>query len=235
MALPQKYHAVAALKPDISVISECANPEIMAQKGLAFGNADQSIWIGTNPNKGLGVFASNNFKLKLANPHFPNLKFVAPVEVSGPATFNLLAVWAQNASGGVTRKHQLGPLRRALTKYRTFLSSKPTIIGGDLNSNAIWDKPGWRINHQTKVDLLDRMGLASIYHEMTGEEHGKETTPTHYWRDRRKDGPTYHLDYIFIPKNLLEHVTHFDVGSFEDWCGVGMSDHVALVIDIANI
>ena len=30
--------------------------------------------------------------------------------------------------------------------------------------------------------------MFSAYHELTGEAMGKETVPTHYWRDRRKDG-----------------------------------------------
>ena len=43
----------------------------------------------------------------------PN-RYIAPVRISGPTEVNLLAVWAQNASAGVHRKHQLGPLRRGL-------------------------------------------------------------------------------------------------------------------------
>ena len=74
-----------------------------------------------------------------------------PVRITGPLECNLLAVWAQNGSGGVNRKHQLGPLRRALSKYRDFLAERPSIVAGDFNNNVFWHRPGWRINHINAV------------------------------------------------------------------------------------
>ena len=163
----------------------------------------------------------------------PNLRHVAPVRVTGPVACNLLAVWAQNGSGGMSRKHQLGPLRRAMSRYRDFLSHPATVIAGDLNSNTIWDKPGWRINHSTKVRILEEsFGLVSAYHAVRGEAHGEETEPTLYWRDRTKDGPTYHIDYVFLPTGWIGKVRHLSVGAFEPWCGAGLSDHVPVIVDI---
>lgn len=69
--------------------------------------------------------------------------------------------------------------------------------------------------------------------EIRGEQHGRETTPTHYWRDRRKDGPTYHIDYAFVPENRVADIRGFTVGTFEDWCGAGLSDHVPITLDLA--
>lgn len=234
MALHRKVDVLLALEPDIAVVSECADPDRLRRNGTNLGRDGRCVWVGTNPTKGLGVFALNDFRVELAEPYVPTLKHIAPVTVSGPHGVNLLAVWAQNASGGITRKNQLGPLRRALTKYRTFLTARPALIGGDLNNNAIWDRPGWRMNHMTTVRILREMGLVSAYHELTGEAHGEETVPTHYWRDRRKDGPTYHIDYVFVAKRCIEHVQHFEVGSFEDWCGNGLSDHVPIVIELTS-
>ncbi len=232
MALHRKIDALLALKPDVAIVCECASPEILADRGSVSWMEAEPVWMGRNPNKGLGVFSFNGYSARLNDDFHPTLRYVAPVRIDGPARFNLLAVWAQNASGGVTRKHQSGPLRRALTKYKAFLEDAPTVIAGDLNSNAIWDKPGWRINHMTKVSILEERGLHSAYHRIRGERHGEETVPTHYWRDRRKDGPTYHLDYVFMPEAWFEVVSGFSVGSFEDWCGSGLSDHVPLVLDV---
>src|SRR6185369_4489587 len=101
------------------------------------------------------------------------------------------------SAGGVGAERALGPLRRALVRYRDFLSHPAAMIAGDLNSNTIWDKPGWRINHSTKVRLLEeKFGLVSAWHAVREEPHGQETVPTLYWRDRTKDGPTYHIDYV---------------------------------------
>ncbi|MET1416540.1 hypothetical protein ABVF61_30010 [Roseibium sp. HPY-6] len=231
MALHRKADALLSELPDIAVISECAHPDILAKRGeIALADCS-TLWMGTNPNKGLGVFAFNDYKVTQAEPFFPTLRYILPLRVSGPRTFNLIAVWAQNASAGVTRKHQSGPLRRALTKYRDFINSGPTVIGGDWNSNKIWDKPGWRINHMSKVEILAGLGLASAYHTVTGEKQGEETTPTHYWRDRRIDGPTYHIDFVFAPDTWLEKTIDFSVGTFDDWIGNGLSDHVPITIE----
>ena len=231
MALHRKFEALLALKPDIAVISECAEPARLEARGLDCG-AGQPLWIGDNPNKGLAVFAFNGYRMRIADDYQATLRWIAPVHVEGPQSFNLLAVWAQNLSGGVSRKKQSGPFRRALSRYRDLLSDGPAFVAGDLNNNVIWDRPGWRINHAVAVDKLAALGLVSAYHERNGEPQGGETMPTIYWRDRTKDGPTYHLDYIFMPRDRLDRVREFHVGSFEDWCGNRLSDHVPVVLDI---
>jgi exodeoxyribonuclease-3 len=72
----------------------------------------------------------------------------------------------------------------------------------------------------------------SAYHLAHGEEQGSETIPTLYWRDRRKDGPTYHIDYVFVPAAWMPRMREVRVGTFDDWCGVGLSDHAPIVVDI---
>jgi exodeoxyribonuclease-3 len=79
---------------------------------------------------------------------------------------------------------------------------------------------------------LKKLGLVSVYHELRGEPQGGESMPTLYWRDRTKDGPTYHIDYIFLPAQLLTRVRELHVGTYEDWCGVGLSDHVPILVDV---
>jgi exodeoxyribonuclease III len=231
MALDRKAEGLLALRPDIAVISECAEPARLKARGAGWLESEP-VWIGRNPHKGLAVFAFNGYAVRLCEHYHPSLRYIAPVHVTGSASFNLLAVWAQNASGGVMRKHQLGPLRRALTRYRPFLGNGSAVIAGDLNSNTIWDKPGWRINHSTKVRILDEtFGLQSAYHAVRGEPHGQEREPTLYWRDRTKDGPTYHIDYVFLPTPWIGRAK-VDIGTFEAWCGAGFSDHVPVIVDV---
>jgi exodeoxyribonuclease-3 len=231
MALDRKVDALLALKPDIAIVCECAEPERLRSKASWMQGAP--VWIGRNPHKGLAVFAFNGYAVRLADSYYSSLRYIAPVHVDGPTQCNLLAVWAQNASAGGIRKHQLGPLRRGLSRYRSFLGERPAVIAGDLNSNTIWDKPGWRINHSTKVRILEEsFGLVSAYHAIRGEAHGQEREPTLYWRDRTKDGPTYHIDYVFLPAAWIGKVSHLSVGAFETWCGAGLSDHVPVVVDV---
>jgi exodeoxyribonuclease-3 len=233
MALHRKFDALRRLQPDIAILCECAEPQRLSALGASMGLEAEPVWIGDNGNKGLGVFAFNGFAVRLAEPFYRGLRYVAPIQISGPVDCNLLAVWAQNASAGVNRKHQLGPLRRALTKYRDFLAQQPSIVAGDFNNNVLWHRPGWRINHVNAVATLKEFGLVSVYHELKGEPQGSETVPTIYWRDRKKDGPTYHIDYVFIPGQWLGCVREFAIGTYEEWCGSGLSDHVPIVVDVA--
>lgn len=232
MALHRKFDALLRLNPDVAVISECAQPEQLRARGLDLDGVSGPVWIGENRHKGLAVFGFNGYSVYPAEEIGWRLRHIVPVHVDGPLRFNLLAVWAFNMQGGITRKHQIGPLRRALSRYKTFLTESPAIVAGDLNHNVYWDKPGYRNNHRASVDRLAQMGLVSAYHACTGEAQGSETTPTLYWRDRTRDGPTYHIDYIFLPKLWVSQIREFSVGSFDAWCGSGLSDHVPLLVDI---
>ena len=116
--------------------------------------------------------------------------------------------------------------------YRGFLTEVPSVVAGDFNNNLIWDKPGWLMNFSHTLDVLASLGLNSGYHHVTGEAFGEERAPTIYWRDRTKDGPSYHIDYVFAPHLWLRKVRNIEVGCFEDWCGSRLSDHVPLTVDL---
>ena len=234
MALHRKLPALLALAPDLAVISECAHPDIIAARLAGPPPWRQAIWVGGNRQKGLGVFAFGDTSIDMSRRrHDPALRFIAPVAVSGPLPFHLLAVWAQNANDGIRRKDQPGPVSHALRRYRRFMAAAPCLLAGDFNNNVIWDRPGWPMNHAAHVATLARRGLVSLYHARSGEADGRETTRTHYWRDRRIDGPTYHIDYIFMPVAWLPRVRGFEIGGFHDWCGNGLSDHMPLTLDLA--
>jgi exodeoxyribonuclease-3 len=232
MAFDRKLPALLALEPDLAVISECAEPERLRARLARGALSGEPVWIGDNPHKGLAVFAFNGYRVELAESYRPSLRFVAPVRVGGPLAFGLLAVWAQNLSGGISRKRQPGPLRLALSHYRAFLGAGPAMVAGDFNNNVTWDRPGWRINHAEALARLTAAGLVSAYHAHRGEPPGAETLPTLYWRDRRKDGPTYHIDYVFLPRLWLPRLRAVSLGDFENWCGTGLSDHVPVTVDV---
>ena len=130
MALHRKVDALLALEPDLAIVSECAEPNLLNDKSNTNWIEQEPVWIGNNRHKGLGVFAFNDVAVNLISNFDKNLRYIAPIKVQGSSTFNLLAVWAQNASGGITRKHQLGPLRRAFSKYKDLLAPGPPMIAG---------------------------------------------------------------------------------------------------------
>jgi len=232
MALGRKFGALLETRPDIAIVSECAQPKRFRALARPEWLEHDPVWIGRNPDKGLAVFAFNGYSARLSKPFYRTLQHIAPVHISGPVECNVLAVWAQNTGRAVPRKNQPGPLQTALVRYKRFLADRPAVVAGDLNSNAIWDKPGWRINHTAAVKMLEGLGLVSAYHAVRGEPQGLETVPTLYWRDRTKDGPTYHIDYVFLPGRWIDRVRDLTIGTFEDWCGSGLSDHVPIIVDI---
>jgi exodeoxyribonuclease-3 len=225
----RKIGALMELRPDVAVISECAEPELLATRGDLPEMSSAPVWVGDDPNKGLGVFAFGDTELLLDDRFDPALRWIAPVAVRRGFCLNLLAVWADNSG---RRKAVAGPMRESLGRYGDFLREQPALLAGDFNNNVFWDKPSWAMNHEIVVDMLADLGMVSGYHAHRREAQGDETEPTHYWRDRKKDGPTYHIDYIFLPEAWLPAMTAFEVGCFEDWCGNGLSDHVPLTIDL---
>ena len=93
MALHRKVDALMALRPDVAVISECATPDRLAERSATDWLEAEPVWIGDNPTQGLGVFTFNGLRATLAADYTGRLRYIAPVHVSGPAHFSLLAVW----------------------------------------------------------------------------------------------------------------------------------------------
>lgn len=227
--LHKKFEALLALEPDIAIVSECAEPEVLARKCRLPVFSASPVWAGRDLNRGLAVFFFNKANGRMHGRFRADLQTAIPVEVTAPQRFNLLAVLAHTFK---RRKADPGPVNEALDFYRSFLTGEEAVVAGDFNHNVIWDKPGWASNHRDTVEALDSYGLVSAYHAATGDRQGKENAPTIYWRDRKKDGPTYHIDYIFIPRTWTEREFGLRVGLFEAWVGGGLSDHVPLVLDI---
>jgi len=106
------------------------------------------------------------------------------------------------------------------------------VVAGDFNSHVRWDKPGKINNHANAIAEMASAGLASACHVNRGVEHGAENVPTQYWRDRRKDGHTFHIEYIFLPSHWLPFITKLSVGTFKDSCGNKSGDHAPLTVEI---
>jgi hypothetical protein len=62
MAFHWKYEHLLPLNPDIAIIPECGNIEALEQKAPEYCPSS-AIWIGDNPQKGLGAFTFGPFRL----------------------------------------------------------------------------------------------------------------------------------------------------------------------------
>ena len=216
------------LKPDIAVISECARPEVLMEKSGFRAFSAPPVWTGRDKHRGLAIFFFGGAKGSIHNVIASDLPGILPVEVTAPRRFNLLAVWAPTG----LRKADPGPVRRSLDVYRDFLTGEKAVLAGDFNHNVRWDKPGWASNFRETADILEGWGLVSAYHATTGEEFGKESAYTYYHAALNR--APYHIDYIFAPCARTKGSFKLGVGSREDWIDARLSDHVPLVLDIAD-
>ena len=212
----RKQTALAELGPDIAVIPECGS--------LVDVPAGCSAWVGSNRHKGLAVLSYGDYRVSLDSKHDASIQWAAPITVTGPHSFFLLAIWEQRPYGeGV---------QSALELYRDRLTSGAAVVAGDFNQSSIWDRPNRPRNHTRTVGLLEELGLASAYHHHFEVDQGKELHPTHYWH--YNPATTFHIDYCFMPEQWCERITAVAVGSASDWIHTvpRLSDHVPLIVDV---
>lgn len=230
MALPRKWSALRALKPDVAVVQECASPERLGSR-ITDPGPDRCLWTGDNPNKGLAIFAFGDWRLEPLGGRLASADYFLPARAVGPAVFSLVGVWSTWRAADRLRASP-GPLNNAMNQLEPLAAAGDLIVAGDFNHNVRWDKPGWAWNHRGSVERLERLGLRSAYHAERGVDQGAEAEPTIYWRNRTADGPAYHIDYAFVPAGLPKGGWRVTIGIHADWVATGLSDHVPVVVDI---
>jgi endonuclease/exonuclease/phosphatase family metal-dependent hydrolase len=143
--------------------------------------------------------------------------------VTGPGIeFVLAAIWAQKHTY-VERLHDV------LDAYAPLLRSHETVLAGDFNSNAVFDRKHGDKSHTRLVERLRDFGLVSVYHSLRSEPHGAETENTYF--HCRRIGQPYHLDYVFVPREWLPRIRSCSVGDAATW--LEHSDHCPVVVDVA--
>ena len=104
-AFRKKYHLFDDIIPDIFVIQECENPKTSTIEYKKWAN-NNYLWIGKGENKGIGIFARNNFTIELLdwsdiNTNYKNEKLESflPCKING--SIILLGVWTKRANSEV--------------------------------------------------------------------------------------------------------------------------------------
>jgi exodeoxyribonuclease III len=229
MAFRKKAAMVLQHQPDIVVVQECEHPDKLLfspeiKKPTSF------LWFGKNSNKGLGIFSYSDFKLKLHPSYNEAFKWIIPIKVTDNGTnFILYAVWANNPDD--PDGQYVTQVWKAIQYYSKDLKRKNTILTGDFNSNAIWDRPRRQGNHSQVVEALAAKKILSTYHHHFTQEQGKENDPTFYlYKDKTKP---YHLDYCFVSSDFMEKLATVEVGEFNIWRQY--SDHVPLILTFSTL
>ncbi len=226
-AFRKKAKLISTLHPTLAIIQECEAPTKLRIRD-AIPPADDFLWQGDNPDKGVGVFAYGALRLTLDPTYDPAFRHCIPVRVSGAYEFNLLAIWAMGHKQKA--RSYIGQVYYAAQHYANFIRERPTILIGDFNSNAIWDHERKISNHSAVVKALVEANMTSAYHAHFGETPGRENQHTYF--HVRSPHRGYHLDYCFVPTAWLPRLQAVTVSSFTPWCAY--SDHTPLIIDLAE-
>jgi len=221
MALSRKRQRLYDLSPDIAIIPECSRTCL--SRCIAEGFAGR--WFGNNEKKGLGVLVGNAYRIVRSGK--PCNRWIAPLWISGPTDFLLLAVWAMKVEGSLSKSY-IGQVYESIVAHPHWFRRNKVVIAGDFNSNKIWDEMRQLRNHSAVVTQLQKHRIASAYHELFTEKQGEETQPTYFHWRRGENG--YHIDYIFLPYDWIPRVTKVEVGAYQTWSK--LSDHVPVIVEV---
>lgn len=230
-AVSRKLDVLRSLEPDVAVVPEC-------EAELTTKHADEHmVWSG-GVGKGLAVLGFNGHVPRKVRTIGRLEVRTMPVEVDEPGggTFNMLAVWASNSWNELREREgerPIGPVRHALANHQRWLRTRPLVVAGDFNHNAVWDKALRPDSHSYAVADLATLGLTSAYHRDRGCQQGEEEEPTFYMsRDPERH---HHLDYCFVSEHWS--VDSVVVHPHRPFCALtadgGVSDHAPLVVELA--
>jgi len=225
MAFRKKFEKITALNPDLLILQECENRSKLEDhlKSLKY---NQIIWCGDHPHKGVGIISFNKLTIELNKKHNPEFQYVIPIKLKvGKRKINLFSIWAMPHKNERSKDY-VGQIWGAINFYEKELNEESILIG-DFNSNAIWDKKNRIGNHSDVVSFLNDKNIYSLYHQKNKLAHGQEEHPTLFLLKQLKK--PYHMDYCFASKSLYSKKTTVEVGVYNDW--IKLSDHMPVVID----
>lgn len=210
-----KISKILSLAADIMVLPECAS-----QSQIMLPDDYEMEWMGI-PEwcnwKGLGVIWRKDHEVVVAPWYNDEYKYILPLIVD--RKFILIAAWPTLVPDVKKTYPQI--LLESLREYKDYISNYPTLICGDFNcyigQSCVAKKTG---TFEQCIEFMNSIGLYSLYHERTGEDFGKESKPTFYYRFK-EDAPFF-IDYAFTNINVFA----YEIGKWDK----DISDHCPQMI-----
>ena len=210
----EKFNEIIEEDADIYVIQECEDPSQSTEEEYKEFAGDNYFWTGHLHYKGLGIFAKENVKLEKIEDNSEFAHFI-PVRVNDE--FNLLGVWAMPKYVEMIHDY---------IDANEDLFDENLVMCGDFNSSVMFNyhHPKNK-NHTVLNEKLESNGLKSVYHELTGDEQGEESSQTFY-QARHLNNP-FHMDFVYAGENMVKE---FIILDHYKW--INVSDHLPLVFRI---
>ena len=212
-----KIDHILAMDADLYILPEC-----FSKDHIFLPEEYDMLWCGDDDltEKGLGVIWKKSLSVHVIS-EYKKIKHMLPIIVNGAGFPKfILASWPT-----VWKEKKTYPqlLLEALKEYSFYLDRFPSMVVGDFNCHI--GQSGVRKSTGTFEDCIAEMeghGLRSLYHELTGENFGTESTHTFYWQFNSEK--PFFLDYAFSSMIPIS----FTIGKWER----EISDHRPLLIEL---
>jgi hypothetical protein len=186
-------------------------------------------WAGQLPRKGLAV-ASFGEPLTRGEERAGAGSYTVATETQNGV--GVLGIWTCPPKGSTYGAQA----RATIDTHADWLRETPSIVAGDFNLAPFGIEDGRNGILRTLFTDLEALGYRSVYHHFFGEEFGAETRPTYF--HRRKEADRFHIDFVFLHRDLLPQLRAVEVGAYDRWVArrsefvAGHSDHVPIVVDL---
>lgn len=216
----KKAGSLARLSPDIAIVSEITRRDYMA--------FDQSsaLWAGASNQRGKGLALIGFNGWQLDGGQVEDSQFVlSSTARRGGEKIKIIGVWSKKVSNSY-----VSHIAECIEGNSSF-ASQNLIIAGDFNANPVFDS-GRRPEKSFAriVNYLSDLEIKSIWHEVSGDEHGQEGEGTLFWM--WKEDRKYHIDYVFASAPVRFCVKSVKLGTYGEWVEKRISDHVPVIVDI---
>lgn len=192
-------------------------PEIARRDKIIIPDGYEMEWVGDEkvPKKGLGVIWKKG-RGEIPEWNDKSLHYVVPVFVDG---ILILGIWPTKLD---KKESYIQIAKSIIENYSKQIEENKTIVTGDFNLYRKEEKKNKDADIQPINELLESLGLTSVYHKDKRIEVGDESEAT-YYHQFKKEQPFF-LDYTYSNIPVKDY-------KLLDW-DKEMSDHVGQVFEI---